>query len=64
MPVLFIGFANDRIAGADQLWLLAARLHPALAFNDQEQLTASVGVPVIADARLETHKRGSRCKWR
>jgi len=62
MPVFFVRFSKYRVSDMDPLRLGMPGLHPAFALDDDHQLAASVGMPLIAYAGLESnHRRG--CRW-
>ena len=59
MPVFFVRFSKYRVSDMDPLRLGTPGLHPAVALDDDHQLAAGMGMPVITDAGLESnHRRG------
>jgi len=64
MPVFFVRFSKYRVSDIDPLRLGMPGLHPAFALDDDHQLAAGVGVPVITDAGLESNDRRGRRRQR
>src|ERR1700726_5292279 len=60
MPVLLVRFGKYRVSDKDPLRLGTPGLHPAFALDDDHQLAAGVGMPVITDAGLESNERRRR----
>src|ERR1700730_1007427 len=63
VPVLLARPGGDSVANPDLLGGGTSGLHPAFPLDDVEELATLVRVPVVADARIESHNAG-RCRKR
>lgn len=64
MPVFFVRFSKYHVSDMDPLRLGTPGLHPAFALDDDHQLAASVGMPLITYAGLESNDRRGRRRQR
>src|SRR5438874_13201744 len=64
MPMLFVRWNPNHVAGFDLAELAVPALHPAGAGNDEQRLAKWMGMPGGACARLEAHQTRAHPRWR